>query len=271
MHKKTEVIIQAAIEELKAYHPMTVRQVYYRLVSRVIIENNRSQYQGVCNILVYARRNGLIPWEWIEDRTRQPYHVSMWRGLEDYKISVLNSYRRDTWKNQSVYIECWVEKNALFTIFHDILQPYGITLHIGRGYDGWSSIHDAAEVYKQKETTILYFGDFDPSGVQMFESLRDRLYDQGGYAHIIKVALNLQDIYEYHLPPRPEKIKDNRTRAFQDRYGKNSCVELDALPIEVLQTRLKNEIEKRLDLQALAAVKEQEKDDRERLAEVLRK
>lgn len=234
MRKKTEAIIQAALEELKAYNPMTVRQVYYRLVSRGLVENKRSQYQAVCNALVYARRNGLIPWEWIEDRTRQPYAVSMWEGLADYKGAVLNSYRRDTWKNQSVYIECWVEKNALFTIFHDILAPYGITLHIGRGYDGWSSIHEAAEVYKQKETTLLYFGDFDPSGEQMYESLVDRLYDQGGYAEIIKVALTLQDIYEYNLPPRPEKPKDKRTKAFQEKYGKNSCVELDALPINVL-------------------------------------
>jgi len=75
-------------------------------------------------------------------------------------------------------VEVWLEKDALSGIFKDVLDPYGVTLNVGRGYDGWSSIHDAAERYGDgDEVTVLYYGDHDPSGENMFKSLRKRLAD----------------------------------------------------------------------------------------------
>jgi hypothetical protein len=70
---KTQNIIDQAHEILEAYHPMTVRQVYYQLVSRQVIENNRSRYQAVSNALVDARLEEIIPWDWIEDWLRKPH------------------------------------------------------------------------------------------------------------------------------------------------------------------------------------------------------
>lgn len=69
-HLKTQKIIETAKEILKTDQLMTVRQVYYELVSRQVIENTRSQYQAVSNALVVARKSGEIPWDWIEDRLR---------------------------------------------------------------------------------------------------------------------------------------------------------------------------------------------------------
>ena len=54
-HAKTETMLQVAVDVLQQTHPMTVRQVYYQLVSRQVIQNNRSQYQAVSNLLVEAR------------------------------------------------------------------------------------------------------------------------------------------------------------------------------------------------------------------------
>ena len=73
--KKTQNIIEQARQILTLHHPMTVRQVYYQLVSRQIVENNRNRYQAVSDALVKARKQGLIDWEWIEDRLRRPRHV----------------------------------------------------------------------------------------------------------------------------------------------------------------------------------------------------
>ena len=53
-HAKTLRIIEAAGEVLAEQRPMTVRQVYYQLVSRQVIKNTRSQYQAVSNALVAA-------------------------------------------------------------------------------------------------------------------------------------------------------------------------------------------------------------------------
>ncbi len=46
-HQKTMTILEASHSILEAHNPMTLRQVYYQLVSRQIIGNNRSQYQAV--------------------------------------------------------------------------------------------------------------------------------------------------------------------------------------------------------------------------------
>lgn len=70
MHRKTLDLIEAAREVLIEYNPMTLRQVYYQLVARHIIDNRRSEYQRLSNALVKARQEELIPWGWMEDRVR---------------------------------------------------------------------------------------------------------------------------------------------------------------------------------------------------------
>jgi len=84
MQPRTKEIIKAAYDVLEQYHPMTLRQVYYQLVSKQIIENNQSKYQSLSNMLVEARQENIIPWEWIEDRVRQPQGVPMWSDLNDF-------------------------------------------------------------------------------------------------------------------------------------------------------------------------------------------
>jgi hypothetical protein len=266
---KTRAMLDVAIEVLTAHHPMTVRQVYYQLVSRQVIENNRGQYQAVSNLLVGARRDGTIPWQWIEDRLRQPRHVQMWDGLGDFAQTVRQAYRRDVWTEQPAYLEVWLEKDALSGIFQDLLRPYGVTLNVGRGFDGWDSIHNAAQRFADcEDATILYFGDFDPSGEEMVRSLRDRLADQGAEPEIIKCALVFEDIERHQLPPDFTKATDTRSAAFVKKFG-DVAVELDALPIDVLQARLEEAVSARMDLDALARTHDQEDQDRARLVGLL--
>ena len=56
---------------LKNDHPMTVRQVYYQLVSQGVIDKTEAEYKGtVCRLLVQMRKANLIPFDWIADNTR---------------------------------------------------------------------------------------------------------------------------------------------------------------------------------------------------------
>lgn len=266
---KTLRRLKVAIEVLAANHPMTVRQVYYQLVSRQVIENNRCQYQAVSNLLVDARKDGVVPWHWIEDRLRRPREVDMWDDLADFAETARRAYRRDVWQTQPYYVEVWLEKDALSGIFEDALGQYGVTLNVGRGYDGWDSIHNAAERYlNQGDVTVLYFGDFDPSGVDMTRSLRDRLAELGAEPDIVRCALTLDDVTRYKLPPDFTKTTDTRSAAFVKKYG-DIAVELDALPVDVLRARLIDEVEARLDLEALAETREVERMERARLVELL--
>ena len=234
---------------------MTVRQVYYQLVSIQLIPNNRGAYQAVSKALVEARRSGAIDWTWIEDRLRTMRGgVDGWTDREDWLKAILrhavSGYEFAIWPDQPRYVEAWLEKDALSGIFMDALRPYKIGLNVGRGYDGWSSIHNAAERFinaPQTDATILYFGDFDPSGEDMARSLEERLNDQGAYPRVIKVALNPDDIARYSLPPNFTKSTDSRQAGFVSKFGDVS-VELDALPPRVLRDRVVEAVEDTLDM-----------------------
>ncbi|MBA3715168.1 MAG: hypothetical protein H0W76_22360 [Pyrinomonadaceae bacterium] len=205
----------------------------------------------------------------------------MWSDLSDFAKTAERAYRRDVWTTQPEYVEVWLEKDALSGIFEDVLSKYGVTLNVGRGFDGWDSIHNAGDRYRENGgVTILYFGDFDPSGEDMVRSLRERIgeyieitddpFDFSGDVNveIVKCALTMSDIKRYQLPPDFAKKTDTRAAKFIARHGDVS-VELDALPADVLRNRLITEVESRMDLKALAQVSAQEASERERLVKLL--
>jgi len=268
--RKTQRIIDNAQLALTQYHPMTVRQVYYRLVATHIIANTRGRYKAVCRALVAARQEGSIPWNWIEDRLRQPRIVPMWWDVAHYADSARRWYRRSVWLTQTHLVEVWLEKDALSGIFQDILTEYGVTLNVGRGYDGWSSIHEAAGRYGRwdADPIILYFGDFDPSGRDMVRSLQERIRFFGARPNLKICAILKSDIEEYDLPPDFTKSTDSRQTAFVLEHGDIS-VELDALPIQVLRNRIREAIEDHMDLDALEATRQQEAKDQAAIEKLL--
>jgi len=270
-HEKTLQLIESAREILAEYHPMTVRQVFYQLVSRLVLENTEQQYKQLSRHLTTAREEGIIPDEWIEDRTRRPRDVSMWDGLDEFLSDARYWYRRNVWNTQPRYVVCWVEKDALSGIFEDITEEYGITLVVGRGYNSHSIKAEMAKRFQsiEKPITILYFGDFDPSGENIYQNLKESFpRDFGISLEIEKVALRFEDIERYKLPPNPAKKTDSRAGSFIEKYGDIS-VELDALPLPVLQSKIKKSIEANMDLDALRETFEQENEDLEQLNRLL--
>ncbi|MCX5671212.1 MAG: hypothetical protein NTU94_07845 [Planctomycetota bacterium] len=271
MHRKTVELIELAKEILAAEHPMTVRQTYYRLVSRQAVENALGGYRATMNALKTARLKGMIPWEHVEDRLRPPRHVSMWDSPAEFAEAVWPQYRRDVWKTQPALLESWLEKDALSGIFEQVLEPYGVTLNVGRGYDGWSSIKEAADRYGAgdgsdggRPVSVIYFGDHDPSGEDMQRSLGKRLAHFGSRPAIERVAILREDIERYNLPPDFAKKSDTRARAFIEAHG-DEAVELDALPAAVLRQRLTDAVEKRMDMDALVDVQREEAGDKRRV------
>lgn len=264
-HRQTVELIAAVRAVLAAQHPMTVRQVHYALVSRQLTENTPAAYNRLIRVLVVARQEGAVPWQWIEDRLRRPRYVSMWDNLGDFAETAVNAYRRNVWATQPGYVEVWLEKDALSGIFEGVLRPYGVTLNVGRGYDGWSSIYEAAHRFLDQDGgTILYFGDFDPSGQDMPRSLGERLAFFEARPEIVVVSLTADDVQRYSLPPDFTKTGDTRRAAFVAKYG-DKAVELDALPVDALRGRLEGEIAARMDLDALEQTRNLETSERKQI------
>ena len=267
LQKKTSNLIEQAYNILSEYNPMTLRQVYYQLVSRHVIDNKQNEYKRLSGALVRARQDGTIPWAWVEDRVRSPRVASMWQDLPDFIHTVKNAYRKDVWENQDVYVELWLEKDALSGIFAGITREYGVTLVVGRGYNSWSAYKDAIDRFFHYDKTIdiLYFGDFDPSGEDIVRALKDSLNFFGLSPEIEKIALTKQDVIDYDLPPDFTKKTDSRSAKFVKKYG-DIAVELDALSLPVLQEKIRESIEDRLNMDALRKTKSVEVKERAELA-----
>lgn len=266
---EVEAVRRAAREELAAGHPMTLRQVHYRLVSRddVVHPNTISAYNTLGGWLRDDRLAGDVPWEWMEDRLRVAKGWQMWTDPAEFLGDVQSDYYRNPWQDQSHYVEVWCEKDALSGIFSDALSRYRVTLNIGRGYDGWSSIKRAADRYYRRkdegiDTTVLYFGDFDPSGEDMHRSLIERFATLGVYPEIPKAALTPEDARR--LPGDVTKADDTRAAAFVAKYG-DLAVELDALPVGQLRSRIQQGVEEWMDMEALSENARIERAQREKL------
>src|SRR5215210_7037097 len=269
---EVDAVREAAREELAAGHPMTLRQVHYRLVSRddIIHPNTVSAYDTLSGWLRDDRLGGIIPWEWMEDRLRRATTWAMWDDPAEFLHSVRNDYNRNVWQDQTHYVEVWCEKDALSGIFSDALSRYRATLNVGRGYDGWSSIKRAADRYLRRrreygaDTTVLYFGDFDPSGEDMHRSLIERFATLGVNPEMPKAALTHEDARR--LPGDVTKADDSRAASFVAKYG-DLAVELDALPVDQLRSRIQSGVEEWMDMEALAENERIEREHRRELGE----
>lgn len=173
-------IINEIIEEYRQEgYVLTLRQLYYQLVSRDIIPNKQSEYAKLSTLLTKGRMAGVVDWEAIEDRNRRPYLPYWVSGIEGAIRDTINQYRLDRQKGQDYYIELWVEKDALSGVLKRITEHYHIRLIVNKGYSSTSAMYDAYERVKRKllqkkKVVILYLGDHDPSGLDMIRDIRDR-------------------------------------------------------------------------------------------------
>jgi hypothetical protein len=83
--KSTMDLIRAGIiDVLQEDRPQTVRQVYYALTARHLIDKNETEYQRtVVRLLTQMREDGLISFDWIADNTRwmrKPYRAAYGSG-----------------------------------------------------------------------------------------------------------------------------------------------------------------------------------------------
>jgi hypothetical protein len=62
--KQTTDLIAAAIGILEEQNPMTVRQLFYQLVSIAFIENSAPDYKRVSRAMTIARQDERVPYDW---------------------------------------------------------------------------------------------------------------------------------------------------------------------------------------------------------------
>src|ERR1700675_851526 len=81
--ESTTNLIDAAIRILTEQWPMTIRQLFYQLVSVLVIENCLRDYRRVSRAMTIARRDGRVDYDWIVDRSRVTVFSSNWSNVAE--------------------------------------------------------------------------------------------------------------------------------------------------------------------------------------------
>ncbi len=226
-------------------YDLSLRQVYYQLVSKNVVPNTEQSYKRIGNIVSDARLAGLMDWEMIVDRGREAVSNSHWDSPADVIQSAAQSFRIDLWENQPTYVEVMVEKQALEGVLIPVCEKLDVTFTANKGYSSSSAMYEAGKriantVHSRTRNTpakktmsprvvVFYLGDHDPSGIDMTRDVEERLSLFAGRAvDVRRVALNMDQVRLYKPPPNPAKMTDSRAAEYVKAYGTSSW-ELDAI------------------------------------------
>jgi hypothetical protein len=257
----TRRLVEAAKEVLAEEQPMTLRQLFYRLVSTEMVENTRADYQRLSRVMTKGREDGQIPFEWMVDRSRPTYEPNVFENPQQYLDVVKRSYRRNYWQGQPLHVEIWTEKDAIIGSIEEVTDELGVTVQVGRGFNSATRANDIAQLFASigKSKMVFYLGDHDPSGRCIEAEAYERIKRYGsGPFQVKRLAVHAGDIKRYKLPPLRVKDTDSRAAAYRERYG-DRCVELDALPPAELRRRIRRAVESVMDIEAWNRAVEVEK------------
>ena len=221
---KAQVVRQ--ITEIVDYYnsrnyKLTLRQLHYQFVSRNWIVNHDTAYKKLGKILDDCRYGGIVDWDCIEDRGRVPYLPYHVDSIEEAIEDTIATYRRNRQEGQDVHVEVWTEKDALSGIMKRSTSKYGVRLVVNKGYTSSSAIYAAYERFSEilnsgRSICILYFGDHDPSGLDMVRDIRERLefmfvngeqLNTGEHSFQVKaIGLTKKQIKEHKCPAEPDKV-----------------------------------------------------------------
>jgi hypothetical protein len=277
---------------------LTVRQIYYRLISDpyILFENTRSNYNGFDRILTKAREEEEIDWTRIEDRTRQSIggeeeiaDETPEDFLQAYIYTLKNCwqyYDKKMWTSQKTFLEVWVEKDALSSLVSQACKEYRVLVFPSRGFSSFTKVKEGIKRLYQnteiipgvvddpiqnKPTYVLHLADHDPSGLGMTQDLKNRFskYD-AGFIVVERIGLNIDQVREFDLRPNPVKKADSRTAEYVQTFG-NDCWELDALPPNELQKLIVTETEGYIDQEAWEATEKEIEQGKVEIKEKLKK
>ena len=152
---KYDELIRASLEVFDQYDTsITLRQLYYRLVSRLLMPNTINSYKRLSRVLVKAREQGDVPINCLEDRSRRILGRgdTGFNSAEEYLKNKLNSLQ-DSWKgfsmpmwdDQPKHVLISLEKDALSRLVSRVANNYSIRTFPTRGYPSFSYVQGMAK------------------------------------------------------------------------------------------------------------------------------
>jgi hypothetical protein len=254
------------IQDLLTDEKRTVRDVYYALEARgfeseLAEHGHKFEYRYVKRAVKKGRRHGYINPELIIDESRRAEttvdagHESAEQFVDNHVRGVWNAYRENFWKDQDSYVEIWLEKQSLASVFRPICGDFNVRLEATRGDWSDSKVYEATQRLREKivagkDAVVLYFGDFNPSGYHAPVSVqstmghygidlsfrdteheRQSFYfdvwpldgpakfgDDQGTLLFDRKGINLEHIEQFDLPQNPNPSSTDKDRQLRERF-----------------------------------------------------
>jgi hypothetical protein len=257
-------ILSACQGIIKEEGTVSLRHLFYRIVSLGLIEKVETEYQKLSGYTMKWRRDGSIAWNSFVDSTRWYHGVQTFGNLSEALENSKKCFRRNLWQSQKIYVEIWTEKEAIAAIAQQAAEPFGVPVFPMKGFGSGSALYSLAQSIRYyqsigKEVYVYHLGDHDPSGRCIDEStVRNLREDHGVTFHFMRIAVNPDQIKQYSLLTRPTKKTDSRSKNFE-----GESVEVDALAPHVIRQLVEASISQHINSEAWQREKEIEDMERE--------
>jgi len=242
---------------------VTLRQLFYRLVSDQTLPNTQTTYRSLSRATAEARRRDGFPD--LLDRGSHVYQPLSWIDPADLLTEQPRRFALDHTFGQEYQIWLAIEKAGLveqvsgwFSDRHFPVVPLG-------GYVSQSFADDVRRrvEYDERPAVLLYAGDWDPSGEDIERDWIERTHC---WAKSQRIALTEDQAISYGLPENFGKPEDPRADAFIEKYGRLAQIEVDALDPETLHRLYEEAAAEFWDRYAFDQVLAEERWERDRLA-----
>jgi hypothetical protein len=264
---KARELIEATQQILTEYDdvlPLTLRQIFYVLVTRGVLDKTETEYSRLTETANKARRGHLIDWNAIRDdgfTIKSPAFFDDLADLFDVITYTAQTFRLDRQQGQQRRLQLWCEAAGMVPQLERVASPYGVSVTSSGGFDSSTVKHTVGrELAEQGPLTVLHLGDRDPSGEHMFSSLAEDVTafaeHYGGDVEFIRLAVTLEQIEQYRLPTAPPKPTDRRS-------FEGMTTQCEALDPRTLAAIIDDAIQARFDMATYQAVLAEEQELRQ--------
>jgi hypothetical protein len=231
--------ILLVLDKQEDYWPISVRQVFYRLLGpdaprlhaskQELLDNNIKSYRAVVDVVARGRIEGLVPWAAIDDTTRpidlNDFYDNPAQFFREEFENFLKGYCRNRQRSQPDHIEIALEKLTMRAFVNRVAQEYTIPLSTLRGMGTTGPKHKVATRFRasgKDKLILLVITDLDPAGDTIAENLVNDFREDYGITNIeaYKVALTIDQVEQFELEPSMDAKEDSPTyKKYVERYG----------------------------------------------------
>jgi hypothetical protein len=226
----------------------TVRNITYKMYPHLKGTLLDNAYKTTIKDLVRLRVTGQIRFNQIKEVRTKLNNTRGYHDVKEFKNTKESQnpsdlYKRNRRPAHTQTIEVWFEKETVIDDFETVCGEYDIPTLTTRGDPQWSTIKKASDRLTE-DHLILYFGDNDKRGRQIYQEIQDFIE-----------YLSMERWFQWC----------GLTYEQEERFGLPPNSRIDGLNTNDLRTIIKETILLYIDKDILADIEKQEEKDKEYL------